>query len=248
MKIKFFSPLEQFDVITVVPIWLLDLELSITNLALTVFFVIILGYIFFFFFFRKKIVPKTWQIILENVYLIAFRIVTEQIGHVGFIYFPFLFALFSFILLLNLFSMLPFAFAVTSHLFWTLFFSLSICLGIFFLGIFSHGVEFLKLFVPEVPLALYPLMITIEILSYIIRSFSLAIRLSANIIAGHTLVHILAEFVAAMSSMKKIIIVLPYLLLFAIFILELGVACLQAYIFVTLTCMYLNDSLHLAAH
>jgi ATP synthase subunit 6 len=185
---------------------------------------------------------------LENIYLIAFRIVTEQIGHVGFIYFPFLFALFSYILLLNLFSMLPFAFAVTSHLVWTLFFSLSICLGIFFLGIFSHGVDFLKLFVPEVPLALYPLMITIEILSYIIRSFSLAIRLSANIIAGHTLVHILAEFVSVLCSMKKIIIVLPYLLLFAIFILELGVSFLQAYIFVTLTCMYLNDSIHLAAH
>jgi len=248
MKNYFYSPLEQFDVITVIPIWVLDLELSITNLAVTVFFVMVIGYIIFFFFFRKKLVPKTWQIILENVYLVAFRIVTEQIGHVGFIYFPFLFALFSFILLLNLFSMLPFAFAVTSHLAWTLFFSLSICLGIFFLGIFSHGVEFLKLFVPEVPLALYPLMITIEILSYIIRSFSLAIRLSANIIAGHTLVHILAEFVAVMSSMKKIIIVLPYLLLFAIFVLELGVACLQAYIFVTLTCMYLNDSIHLASH
>lgn len=243
-----FSPLEQFDVITVIPIWLLDLELSITNLAVTVILVIIFGYILFFYFFRQKLVPKSWQIILENIYLITFRIVTEQIGHVGFIYFPFLFALFSFILLLNLFSMLPFAFAATSHLIWTLYFSLSICLGIFFLGIFSHGVNFLKLFVPEVPLALYPLMISIEILSYIIRSFSLAIRLSANIIAGHTLVHILAEFVAVLCSLKKIIVVLPYLLLFAIFILELGVAFLQAYIFVTLVCMYLNDSMHLAAH
>jgi len=243
-----FSPLEQFDVITLIPIWILDLELSITNLAVTVILVIIFGYILFFYFFRQKLVPKNWQIILENLYLIRFRIVTEQIGHVGFIYFPFLFALFSFILLLNLFSMLPFAFAATSHLIWTLYFSLSICLGIFFLGIYSHGVNFLKLFVPEVPLALYPLMISIEILSYIIRSFSLAIRLSANIIAGHTLVHILAEFVAVMCSLKKIIVVLPYLLLFAIFILELGVAFLQAYIFVTLACMYLNDSMHLAAH
>jgi len=243
-----FSPLEQFDVITLIPIWILDLEISITNLAVTVILVIIFGYILFFYFFRQKLIPKNWQIILENLYLITFRIVTEQIGHVGFIYFPFLFALFSFILLLNLFSMLPFAFAATSHLIWTLYFSLSICLGIFFLGIYSHGVNFLKLFVPEVPLALYPLMISIEILSYIIRSFSLAIRLSANIIAGHTLVHILAEFVAVMCSLKKIIVVLPYLLLFAIFILELGVAFLQAYIFVTLACMYLNDSMHLAAH
>ncbi len=243
-----FSPLEQFDIITIIPLWLLDLEISITNLTVTTVVVIIVGFIFFFIFYKQKMVPKSWQIILENVYLVTFRIVTEQIGHVGFIYFPFLFALFSFILLLNLFSMLPFAFAVTSHLAWTLYFSLSICLGIFFLGIFSHGVNFLKLFVPEVPLPLYPLMISIEILSYIIRSFSLAIRLTANIIAGHTLVHILAEFVATMCSLKKIIVVLPYLLLFAIFVLELGVACLQAYIFVTLTCMYLNDSIHLASH
>jgi F-type H+-transporting ATPase subunit a len=144
--------------------------------------------------------------------------------------------------------MLPYAFAATSHLVWTLYFSLSICLGIFFVGILGHGIKFLKLFVPEVPLALYPLMITIEILSYIIRSFSLAIRLSANIIAGHTLVHILAEFVSVMFSLKKMIAVLPYVLLFAIFVLELGVACLQAYIFVTLICMYLNDSIHLAEH
>jgi len=248
MKNTYLSPLEQFDVITLIPFWVTDMELSITNLALTVFLAIVFGYIIFYFFFDQRLVPKTWQIIAEGIYLIAFRIVTEQIGHVGFVYFPFLFALFTFILLLNVFSMLPFAFAVTSHLAWTLYFSLSICLGIFLIGIFSHGIEFLKLFVPEVPLALYPLMITIEILSYIIRSFSLAIRLSANIIAGHTLVHILAEFVSVMSSMKKILIVLPYLLLFAIFILELGVAFLQAYIFVTLTCMYLNDAIHFTVH
>jgi F-type H+-transporting ATPase subunit a len=91
-------------------------------------------------------------------------------------------------------------------------------------------------------------MIGIEILSYIIRSFSLAIRLSANIIAGHTLVHILAQFVLVLCNMKKLIVLLPYMLLFAIFILELGVACLQAYIFITLICMYLNDSVHLADH
>lgn len=248
-KVKsLFSPLEQFDIITILPVWIFDFEFTITNLTITLIAVIVLGFIFFYFFYDQKLLPKSWQIVLENIYLVTFRIVTEQIGHVGFIYFPFLLALFTWILFLNLFSMLPYAFAATSHLVWTLYFSLSICLGIFFIGIFSHGVKFLKLFVPEVPLALYPLMITIEILSYIIRSFSLAIRLSANIIAGHTLVHILAEFVSVMCSLQKMIAVLPYVLLFAIFVLELGVACLQAYIFITLICMYLNDSIHLAEH
>jgi ATP synthase subunit 6 len=91
-------------------------------------------------------------------------------------------------------------------------------------------------------------MIILEILSYIIRSFSLAIRLSANIIAGHTLVHIISELIMALSSMKNIIIFIPFILLVAILILELGIAFLQAYIFTILTCMYLNDSIHILEH
>jgi F0F1-type ATP synthase membrane subunit a len=91
----FFSPLEQFDIITIFPIWILDLEFSITNLTVTVIGMIIFGFIFFYFFFEQKVLPKSWQIILENIYLVTFRIVTEQIGHVGFIYFPFLLALFT---------------------------------------------------------------------------------------------------------------------------------------------------------
>jgi ATP synthase subunit 6 len=91
-------------------------------------------------------------------------------------------------------------------------------------------------------------MIVIEILSYIIRSFSLAIRLSANIISGHILVHILADFVFVLCNLKIALIFFPFILLLAIFVLEIGVACLQAYIFIVLICMYLNDSIHLNAH
>jgi F-type H+-transporting ATPase subunit a len=243
-----FSPLSQFDVISVIPVILCSRDITITNLVFSVFFVIILIYVLLYEFYGQRILPKNWQIFLENLYLFVLRIVNEQTGHSGLIYFPFIFSLFLFILFLNLFSLLPFSFAVTSHLFWTLYFSLSICLGIFLLGLFSHGVEFLKLFVPEVPLFLYPLMISIELFSYIIRSFSLAIRLSANLLAGHTLVHILGQFIVSLLSLKKFIFILPYMLLFAIFVLEFGVACLQAYIFVTLICMYLNDSIHLASH
>jgi len=92
------------------------------------------------------------------------------------------------------------------------------------------------------------MMILIEIFSYIIRSFSLAIRLSANIMAGHTLVHINASSISMLSNIKQIIVIFPFILLLAIFVLELGVACLQAYIFITLVSMYLNDSLHLSNH
>jgi len=103
--------------------------------------------------------------------------------------------------------------------------------------------------VPKVPFLLYPLMIFLEIISYIIRSFSLGIRLSANIIAGHILVHIIASVIfALLCNTRYILVILPIMLLVAIFVLEVGVACLQAYIFTILVCMYLNDSVNLIEH
>ena len=192
--------------------------------------------------------PRAWQQILEMIFIFVYRLVYDQLGSKGIIYFPFVFSLFIFILFLNLFSLLPYGFAVTSHFVWTLYFSLSICLGIFFIGLINYKIKFLKLFVPEVPLLLYILMIPIELLSYILRSFSLAIRLSANIMAGHILVHIIADFILVLCKMQTLIVIIPFILLLAILVLELGVACLQAYIFVTLMCLYLNDSVHLSEH
>jgi len=242
------SPLSQFDVISIIPFWIGNNELTLSNLSFTVIFVLILGFVFFKFIYSNHLVPRGWQVILESIFMFVYRLVYQQLGKEGIMYFPFVFTLFTFILMLNLFSMLPYSFAVTSHFVWTLYFSLSICLGIFFLGILKHKIHFFKLFVLDVPLFLAPIMIILEILSYIIRTFSLAIRLSANILAGHTLVHIIADFVVVMANLKFLLVFLPFLLLLAIFVLELGVACLQAYIFVTLMCMYLNDSIHLADH
>lgn len=242
------SPLSQFDVISVIPFWIGNNELTLSNLSFTVIFVLILGFFFFKYVYSSHLVPRGWQVILESIFMFAYRLVYQQLGKEGIMYFPFIFTLFTFILMLNLFSMLPYSFAVTSHFVWTLYFSLSIRLGIFFLGILKHKIHFFRLFVLDVPLFLAPMMIILEILSYIIRTFSLAIRLSANILAGHTLVHIIADFVVVMANLKFLLVFLPFLLLLAIFVLELGVACLQAYIFVILVCMYLNDSIHLADH
>lgn len=242
------SPLSQFDVISIIPMWIGNNEISLTNLSLTIIFVLVIGIVFFKLLYNNYLIPRGWQIVLESIFMFVYRLVYQQLGKEGIMYFPFVFSLFTFILMLNLFSMLPYSFAVTSHFIWTLYFSLSICLGIFFLGILKHKVHFFKLFVLDVPLFLAPVMIILEILSYIIRTFSLAIRLSANILAGHTLVHIIADFVVVMANLKFLLVFLPFLLLLAIFVLELGVACLQAYIFVTLMCMYLNDSIHLADH
>jgi len=244
----FRSPLAQFDVLSVLTIFLRNYEVSITNLSITIGFVLILFYLIFYYFFYGHIIPRAWQQVFEAIFIFIYRLVFQQLGNKGLIYFPFIFSLFSFILFLNLFSLLPYGFAVTSHFVWTLYFSLSICLGIFFIGLINYKIKFLKLFIPEVPLFLYILMIPIEIFSYILRSFSLAIRLSANIIAGHILVHILADFVLVLCKLHQLIVILPFLFLLAIFVLELGVACLQAYIFVTLVSMYLNDSIHFSEH
>lgn len=245
---RFNSPLAQFDIISIIPMWWNGYEITLTNLSLTVFVVIIFNMVILYYFNLGHVIPRSYQLFFETLFMFIYRTVIQQTGKAGLIYFPFIFALFCFVLSLNLVSMLPYGFAVTSHLIWTLYFSLSICFGIFFIGIIKYQIRFFKLFVPEVPLLLYPMMILIEIFSYIIRSFSLAIRLSANIMAGHTLVHILSESIYVLCNLRKLIVILPLILLLAIFVLELGVACLQAYIFITLISMYLHDSLHLSDH
>jgi ATP synthase subunit 6 len=243
-----FSPLAQFDVICFVPLFWGNNEISLTNLSLTAFLAVFLASVLMYVLFNGHLLPRSWQLVLEFLFMFIFRLIKQQTGKEGLIYLPLIFSLFTFILVLNLFSLLPFAYAVTSHIVWTLYFALSLCFGIFLVGLIKFNVKFLKLFVPEVPLLLYPMMIVLEIMSYIMRSFSLAIRLSANIIAGHTLVHILADSVLFLCNIKNLIVFIPFLLLVAILVLELGIAFLQAYIFVILFCMYLNDSLHLAAH
>ena len=148
----------------------------------------------------------------------------------------------------NLLSLLPFGIALTSHLILIFLLSSTICISIFVIGLLRFNLKFLHIFIPQCPFVLLPILIPIEIFSYLIRLFSLSIRLAANILAGHTLVHIIADFVVVMANLKFILVLLPFILLLAIFVLELGVACLQAYIFIVLMCMYLNDSIHLADH
>jgi F-type H+-transporting ATPase subunit a len=126
--------------------------------------------------------------------------------------------------------------------------SLSTCLGIFFLGLLNYKLNYFKIFLQDIPILLYPLMTIIELASYVIRAFSLAIRLSANIMAGHILVDIIAEVVAFLNYCFFDLSFLGFLLLMALFFLEIGVACLQAYVFVLLITIYLNDAVNLNLH
>lgn len=246
-------PLEQFDIILILQMrknfeWM-NIDFSINNLIMTVISMFIVISIYYYLIQATfSIVPNRWQILVENMYIFIYDLVGEQMGEKNLKYFPIFWSIFIYILGLNLVGLLPYSFAVTSHFIWTVYFSVSMCMGIFLIGLIENKLKFLKLFLPKVPLALVPLMLLIEIASYIIRSFSLAIRLSANIMAGHTLAHILGDAVVKLFLLKMDVVWVVLGILSAIMLLELGVACLQAYVFTLLLLMYLNDALNFEAH
>lgn len=194
-----------------------------------------------------KLVPDLWQFIFESLFKFVLDLLAQQAGTAALIYFPFVFSIFVFILFCNLLSLVPYGIALTSHISLIFFLSFSLWLSVFFIGLLTHNLSFLKIFVPEAPFFVLLLLIPIEMASYAIRALSLALRLSANIMAGHILVYIVASFVLHISSLKFWFIFLAVILL-AILVLELGVAFVQAYVFTVLFCIYLNDSLKAPGH
>jgi F-type H+-transporting ATPase subunit a len=155
---------------------------------------------------------------------------------------PFIFTLFMFILFANLFGLIPWSFTVTSHIIVTFALAIIVFIGVTIIGIVRHGFGFLRLFVPHgVPAILLVLLVPIEILSYIIRPFTLSIRLFANMLAGHTMLAIFGAFAAAIG----VLAIAPIGINIALFGIEFLVAVLQAYVFAVLTCLYLHDALHL---
>jgi len=182
------------------------------------------------------------------LYNFVLDILKQQVGLKGLIYFPFYFTIFNFVLLSNLLSLIPFGIALTSHLIIILYFSITICSSIFLIGLIMHNLKFLRIFIPECPFLLLPILILIEIFSYIIRMFSLAIRLAANILAGHTLVYIISSFILNVSKLNIFFFFFLVLPLLAVLLLELGVAFLQAFVFTILLSIYLSDSLKGPVH
>jgi len=241
-----FSPLEQFDVIVLLHLYLYKYDFSLTNVILPFFFIIIIIYIGISMLkARFKLIPDVWQIILESLYKFIFSIVNQQIGKEGWVYLPLLFTLFNFILFCNLLSLVPFGIAITSYFILIIYLTITLCLSIFVIGLLTHNVKFLSIFIPECPFLLLFILIPIEIFSYFIRMFSLAIRLTANIFAGHTLVFIVSSFTLKVLPFGLVVSVPVILFLISLLILELGVAFLQAYVFTILLCIYLKDSVYL---
>ena len=194
------------------------------------------------------IVPSAWQQTLELTYNFIWSLLKEQVGERGSVYVPLFSALFLIILGANLLSLMPFGIAITSHVVITLFLSFSLIFTSFILGLLHQHWCFFNLFIPNCPLPLLFLLIPIELFSYFVRCFSLAIRLSANILAGHTLVVIVAGFILQLVQMRLWLFLPLISVLLLFFTLEFGVAFLQAYVFLVLSCIYLRDSLYETTH
>nr|YP_009019491.1 ATP synthase F0 subunit 6 [Gracilaria salicornia]AHG53078.1 ATP synthase F0 subunit 6 [Gracilaria salicornia]AMR57128.1 ATP synthase F0 subunit 6 [Gracilaria salicornia] len=242
------SPLEQFEIVTLIPLTLFGLNISITNSVLFMLFSLLIALFWISLsFYQNTIIPNNWQLLNEMVYTVTSNMVQDNLGSKGEFYFPFIFTLHLFLLFCNLIGMVPYSFTVTSHITFTFGLALSIFIGINIIGIQTHGLKFFALFLPRgVPLPIIPLLITIEFLSYIVKVFTLSIRLFANMTSGHTLLKIIAGFAWTMLSAGGLLAIfhlVPLGLLLALIGLELAIAGLQAYVFTLLTCIYLNDVL-----
>jgi len=251
MESSLFSPLEQFSIVPLIPLHFGNFYFSFTNSSLfmfltTAFFLLLCSAVTSG---GGTLVPSRWQSFVEMIYEFVANLVEEQIGQSGKKYFPFIFTLFTFLLFSNLIGMIPYSFTTTSHLIVTFTLSVSVFLGVTLIGFQIHGIHFFSFLLPPgAPLALAPFLVVIELVSYSFRAISLGVRLFANMMAGHTLVKILSGFAWTMLSVGGImylVSLIPFLVVFALIFLEVGVACLQAYVFTILTCIYLNDAIHL---
>lgn len=242
------GPLEQFQIDALIPIHVGRYDLSFTNSAL---FMIIAGVLVTLLMTvavkRGALVPGRLQSLAELFYEFIANMVRDNAGHDARRFTPFVFTLFMFILLGNLLGMLPYSFTFTSHIIVTFALALSVFVLVTVLGLILHGFHFFSLFVPQgVPAVLMPLMVVIEVISYLTRPVSLSVRLFANMMAGHTMLAVFAGFAVALGvGVGWVTSVAPLVLVIALIGFEILVAVLQAYVFAILTCLYLRDAIEL---
>jgi F-type H+-transporting ATPase subunit a len=244
------SPVEQFTIKTFYEIHLLGVDISFTNASLFMLLSILTSVSFLYFGSRKQsLIPNRFQATVEMSYEFVANMVKENAGKGSQAYFPFIFTLFMFILFGNLLGMIPYSYTFTSQIAVTFTLAAIIFVGVTIIALFKHGFKFFTYFFPSgVPIALAPLLIPIEIISYFIRPISLSVRLFANMLAGHTMMKVFAGLIIMMSSASGILkvgAILPLIAVIGLTGLEFLVAALQAYVFSILTCMYLHDAIHL---
>ena len=239
------NPMHQFNVYKIGPeIKINGIDLSFTNASLFMLISAISISIFLLLGTKdKKIIPGKFQLLSEILYNFISKMISDTAGKKAKPFFPFIFSLFIFVLFCNMVGMLPYSFTVTSHIIVTLAFAMFIFIGVTILGFVIHGFKYLKIFVPSgVPVVLLPIIMVIEIISYLSRPVSLSVRLFANMMAGHTMLKVFGGFVISLGLVAGW---LPLTFSVALTGLEILVAFLQAYVFAILTCIYLNDALNL---
>jgi ATP synthase subunit 6 len=249
------SPLEQFEILPVISFYLGGLDFSITNEAVILFLIFFFVSTFFYSSFKQTdatlyVVPHRWQVIIEIIYKMVLSMISDNIsGKKGQLFFPLVFSVFFYVANLNLIGLVPYSFTLTSHLIVTFALAIAIFLGINIICVRIHGLEFFSLFFPSgTSLILGLLLVPIEIISYVFRPISLGIRLFANMMAGHTLLKVIAGFAWSLMGCTGILFLMhyvPLLILLPLFGLELAVGLIQAFVFSVLTCIYLNDAIHL---
>jgi F-type H+-transporting ATPase subunit a len=248
-----FSPLDQFETFSLFgfnsPI-VGNFYISFSNFGLYAFLVLIITVGLHYFTNNNfSIVPSSYSMAFESLYSTISAIVRGQIGENKEIFLPFIYSLFVFVLISNLASNVPYNFAITSSIILCLGLSVTVFLGVTIMAIVKHQLKFFSFFVPAgTPLALVPLLVLIELVSYFARSVSLGLRLFANLTAGHTLVAILSSFLYKLFASGMIVFFIT-LIPFAIFIgilgLEVAVSFIQAYVLVLLVSSYLKDAIYL---
>ena len=242
------DPIHQFELHAIVPIKVFGWDVSFTNSSLFMLVSVVLVTAFFMLSMRSRaLVPGRMQSVAELTHEFVAGMLRESTGSAGMKYFPFVFTLFMFIFTCNMLGIIPGFFTVTSHIIVTAALAALVFLTVLIVGFAKNGIRFLKLFVPEgVPIAILPLVVLIEVISFLSRPVSHSVRLFANMLAGHITLKVFGGFVVMLLGAGAFAALspLPLLMAIALTALEVLVAFLQAYVFTMLTCMYLNDALH----
>lgn len=240
------SPVEQFKVKPLIPLETHGDALpfySFTNSSMAMVAAVLVATAFFWVATRKRaMVPGRWQSAGELLFEFVANMIRDNVGKEGMKYFPFVFTLFCFVFVGNMLGMLPYSFTFTSHIAVTAAMAVVIFLGVTVIGFARHGAHYLHMFFPHgAPIATAPILIPIEVISYLSRPFSLSVRLFANMTVGHIMLKVLAGFVVALGVAG----VVPFVVVSGITVLEFFIGALQAYVFTILTCIYLNDAINM---
>lgn len=241
------NPIEQFKIKPIIPLEIGGVDISFTNSGVMMVVSVVLITAFLTLSVRSRaLVPGRWQSMAEVFYEFVAGMLRDNVGSEGRKYFPFIFSLFMFVLFGNVLGMVPGSFTYTSHVIVTFAMAAVVFVGVTIIGFSRHGLHFLRMFFPEgAPIATAIILVPIEIISYFSRPFSLAVRLFANMTVGHIILKVLGGFVVALGGFYVVPGIIPFAFLGGITVLEFGIALLQAYVFTILSCIYLNDAIHM---